>query len=146
MEAPSVPAQGMKSLGIWLEHPNHTNDKLAEVWNYAKAKSNPVVLGKPDVDGVLGRDPVGSASLFDLPIKHWNYKPRQYIKSVVDVITDAPGMEAVAWDEVKKIMAEGRYKDLPPPLGYNDTEDELPCTMDILICKNLADPQTHVIL
>ena len=76
MEAPNVPAQGMKSLGIWLEHPNHTNDKLVEVWNYAKAKENPVVLGKPDVDGDLGRDPVGSAPLFDLPIKRWNCRPR----------------------------------------------------------------------
>ncbi|CAK0834395.1 unnamed protein product, partial [Prorocentrum cordatum] len=146
MGAANVPAQGMKGLGIWLEHPNHTNDKLAEVWNHAKAKDNPVALGKPDVGGDLGRDPVGTASLFDLPIEHWNYRPRQHIKSVFEVITDAPGMEAAAWDDAKKMVAEGRCKDLPPPLGHNDTEDELPCTMHVLICKNPADPEPHVIL
>ncbi|CAK0851918.1 unnamed protein product, partial [Prorocentrum cordatum] len=146
MEAPNVPAQGMRCLGLWLEHPNHTNDKLVEAWDLAKEKANPVVLGKPDVDGAVGRDPVGSASFFDLPIKHWNYRPRAYIKTAADVITEAPGMEAMAWDDVKQIMDEGRYKDLPPPLGYASTEDELPCTMNMLVCKNPSDPQSHIIL
>ncbi|CAK0894550.1 unnamed protein product, partial [Prorocentrum cordatum] len=144
-EAPNVPAQGMKCLGLWLENADHTNDKLEEVWNPAKTKEKAVVPGKPDVQGDLSRDPVGPTSLFDLPIKQWIYKPRQYIRDAVDVITDTAGLDAVAWDDVKKIMAEGRYKDLPPPLGYNDTEDALPCTLNIMICKHPSQPGSHVI-
>ncbi|CAK0830442.1 unnamed protein product [Prorocentrum cordatum] len=138
-EAANVPAQGMKSLGVHMCVEGMTSDVLVAAWDRAKNLKKATPLGKPKIDGSLDRK--GSVDVYDLPVKPWSARGNASIKSVVDIVTDvdAAEMAAVDWAKVKDIMAEGKYKELPPPFCFSDPEAEPPCTMNLAVTQRVAD-------
>eukprot|EP00959_Pyramimonas_sp_CCMP1952_P423470 8870432-Pyramimonas_sp.AAC.1 len=137
--AANVPAQGTKSLGVHMGVEGMTSDALVGAWDMAKGMKKATPLGKPQIDGTLDRK--GSVDVYDLPVKPWNARGSGSMKSVVDIVTDADAAEMAAtdWEKVKDLMAEGKYKELPPPLCFSDPEAEPPCTMNLAVTLRVAD-------
>ena len=138
-EAANVPAQGMKSLGVHMCVEGMTSDVLVAAWDRAKGLKKATPLGKPKIDGSLDRK--GSVDVYDLPVKPWSARGNASMKSVVDIVTDvdAAEMATVDWTKIKDIMAEGKYKELPPPFCFSDPEAEPPCTMNLAVTQRVAD-------
>ncbi|CAK0821640.1 unnamed protein product [Prorocentrum cordatum] len=83
MEAASLPACGMKSFGVSMEHAGHTNDVMVAAWDKAKPLPTFEVLAKPEVVGDVDR--AGAATFWDFPIKQWSFSARRPIKGQSDV-------------------------------------------------------------
>ena len=128
----NVPAQGIKSYGVWAGCEGASNEKLIEAWNIVlskrPAKPQPVPLPVNAEDTI---DTPGVNSSFDMPI----YEKPDNLKYTSPLVDIADDVEVPV--EMKDIIVKhkaGNYNELPGAFGFH-CATEIPITMDLSISR-----------